>query len=143
MAENVVSDGRASAHGRGEFGALLRSFRDRAQRSGNSLAREVELDPSYLSRLENGEREPPRADIVKKLAHALGLSLFDENRLLLTAGHAPLSLEQLGRWDTAVQAVLDVLTDHDLTAEEREDFSVVVRSLAAHWGKPRAARREA
>ena len=45
----------------GEFATLLRSFRERRSLSCNELARAVGVDPSYISRLERGEREPPGA----------------------------------------------------------------------------------
>jgi transcriptional regulator with XRE-family HTH domain len=137
MVETAVVEERAEARGRDEFPELLRMFRERAGRSGNALAREVEIDPSYLSRIEHGDREPPRPQVVAALAQALGLSVLDRNRLLLAAGHAPLSLVQLGHWDPALQAVVDVLTDIHLTSDDRDEFRTVVRAIAAHWGRTR------
>ncbi|HZT07934.1 MAG TPA: helix-turn-helix transcriptional regulator [Chloroflexota bacterium] len=118
---------------REEFPALLRSFRERAGRSRNNLAHEVGVDPSYLTRIEHGDREPPRLHIVEALARALRLSIADRNRLLVSAGYAPLSVVQLGAWDDALQAVADVLTDIHLTAEEREQFRSVVQMISARW----------
>jgi transcriptional regulator with XRE-family HTH domain len=118
-----------------EFGALLRGLRERAGRSANALAREVEVDPSYLSRIENGGREAPRSHVVFAFGQALGLSLFDLNRLLLAAGYAPASLRQLGGWDEALQDVVDVLTDPLLTPTARDEFRSVVHLVAANWGQ--------
>jgi transcriptional regulator with XRE-family HTH domain len=117
------------------FGSLLRHFRERAGRSGNSLAHEVQLDPSFLWRLEKGEREPPAAEVVKRIAAALRLSLFEENRLLFSAGLAPVSLEQLGDWDAALQDVVDVLTDARLNPAQRAAFRDVLHTMARHWGR--------
>lgn len=122
---------------REEFPSLLRSFREAAGRSRNNLAHEVGVDPSYLTRIEHGDREPPRQHIVEALARALRLSLPDRNRLLVSAGYAPLSVVQLGSWDDALQAVADVLNDIRLSPEERNEFRSVVRLISARWrGSP-------
>lgn len=118
---------------RDEFPGLLQAFRERAGRSRNNLAHEVGVDPSYLTRLEHGEREPPRLHIVEGLARALRLSVQDRNRLLVAAGYAPMSVVQLGVWDEALQAVTDVLNDTQLSAEERDEFRSVVRTISARW----------
>lgn len=118
---------------REDFPTLLRTFRERVGRSRNNLAQEVGVDPSYLTRIEHGDREPPRQHIVEALARALRLSLPDRNRLLVAGGYAPLSVVQLGSWDDALQAVADVLTDSHLSPEERNEFRSVVRSISARW----------
>lgn len=118
---------------REEFPTLLRAFRERVGRSRNNLAQEVGVDPSYLTRIEHGDREPPRQHIVEALARALRLSLRDRNCLLVAAGYVPLSVVQLGSWDDALQAVAEVLTDSHLTPEERNEFRSVVRSISARW----------
>ena len=116
-----------------DFSTLLRMFRERAGRSRNNLANEVGVDPSYLTRIEHGDREPPRLHIVEGLARALRLSLTDRNRVLVAAGYAPLSVVQLGSWDDALQAVADVLNDTQLSPEERDQFRSVVRIISARW----------
>lgn len=118
---------------REEFPTLLRSFRERAGRSRNNLAHEVGVDPSYLTRLEHADREPPRLHIVEALARALKLSVQDRNRLLVAAGYAPMSVVQLGTWDEALQAVADVLNDSQLTPQDREEYRAVVKVISARW----------
>jgi len=118
---------------REDFPTLLRSFRERAGRSRNNLAHEVGVDPSYLTRIEHGDREPPRLHIVEALARSLRLSVADRNRLLVSAGYAPMSVVQLGSWDDALQAVADVLTDIRLSPEERDQFRSVVQMISARW----------
>src|SRR4051812_23923812 len=118
---------------RDEFPDLLRSFRERNGRSRNALAHEVGVDPSYLTRIEHGDREPPRQHIVEALTRALRLSVQERNRLLVAAGYAPLSVVQLGSWDDALQAVADVLNDIELSPEERNEFRSVVRLISARW----------
>lgn len=112
---------------------MLRSFRERAVRSRNALAHEVGVDPSYLTRIEHGDREPPRQHIIEALARALRLTIPERNKLLVSAGYAPLSVMQLGVWDDALQAVTDVLNDIHLSPEERNEFRSVVRLISARW----------
>ena len=118
---------------REEFPVLLRSFRERAGRSRNNLAHEVGVDPSYLTRLEHADREPPRLHIVEAVARALKLSVQDRNRLLVAAGYAPMSVVQLGTWDEALQAVADVLNDTQLSPEDLDEFRSVVKVISARW----------
>jgi transcriptional regulator with XRE-family HTH domain len=118
---------------RDEFPTLLRGFRERNGRSRNALAHEVGVDPSYLTRIEHGDREPPRQHIVEALTRALRLSVPERNRLLVAAGYAPLSVVQLGAWDDALQSVTDVLNDIELTEAERNEFRSVVRLISERW----------
>lgn len=115
------------------FPTLLRSFRERDKRSRNNLAYEVGVDPSYLTRIEHGDREPPRQHIVEALARALRLTVPERNRLLVAAGYAPVSIVQLGAWDDAFQAVADVLNDLQLSEEERDQYRAVVQLISAKW----------
>lgn len=118
---------------RDEFPTLLRSYRERAVRSRNALAHEVGVDPSYLTRIEHGDREPPRKHIVEALSRALRLTIPERNRLLVSAGYAPLSIMELGTWDDTLQAVIDVLNDIHLSPEERDEFRSVVQLISARW----------
>lgn len=127
-AQRLARAGEADA-----FPVLLRAFRERAGRSRNRLAHEVGVDPSYLTRIEQGSREPPRAHIVEGIARRLRLSLPERNRLLLAAGYAPASLVQLGRWDACLQAVSDVLNDSLLSEPERDEFRQLLCLLASRW----------
>ncbi len=119
-----------------EFATLLRRFRERAGLSCNELARAVGVDPSYISRLERSEREPPRRRIVEGLASALELSLDDQDRLLVSAGYAPATVALLGRWDSTLQAVADVLVDRRISSQELDDFRQVIELLAQRWRRP-------
>src|SRR2546421_11501095 len=105
---------------RDDFPTLLRSYRERAVRSRNALAHEVGVDPSYLTRIEHGDREPPRQHIVEALARALRLSVPERNRLLVAAGYAPVSIVPLWLWGDAFQAVAYVLNDHELLDQKRQ-----------------------
>ena len=119
-----------------DFASLLRHYRERADLSCNELARAVAVDPSYISRLERGEREPPRRPVVERLAGALQLELEDQDRLLVSAGYAPATVAVLGRWDSALQAVADVLTDGRMSNADLDSFRQVIQLLANRWRQP-------
>lgn len=116
-----------------DFATLLRQYRDRAGESCNTLARAVYVDPSYISRLERGEREPPRRPIVERIAAALRLGVEAQDALLVSAGYAPATVAVLGHWDSALQEVADVLTDGRLTDAEMDAFRTVIHLVAARW----------
>ena len=119
-----------------EFGALLRQFRERARMSCNELARVVAVDPSYISRLERSEREPPRRPVVERIASALELTIEDQDRLMVSAGYAPATVAALGGWDVTLQVVADVLTDRRISPAERQDFRQVIQLVAQRWRRP-------
>lgn len=56
------------------FGEILTHFRKEREYSIRELARLVEIDPGYISRLESGEKEFPSEDVIRGLRKALKLS---------------------------------------------------------------------
>jgi hypothetical protein len=74
--------------------------------------------------------------VVEGLASALQLTLEDQDRLLVSAGYAPATVALLGRWDTTLQAVADVLVDRRLSPEEMHNFRQVIELLAERWRQP-------
>jgi transcriptional regulator with XRE-family HTH domain len=122
------------------FGPLLEELRGRAHISRNGLAKEASCDASYLTRIEHGDRNPPRQHIVETLARALRLSVVDRTRLLVAAGYLPPSVTQLGGWNDCLQAVADVLNDDRLSVEERAEFEQVVIAIARRWQGRRGTR---
>lgn len=75
--------------------AALAELRVQAERSASALAREAGVDPSYWSRLERGERQPPSRGVVLAMARALGLDPEGTDWLLLVAGHRTRLLERV------------------------------------------------
>ena len=72
------------------FGDALKYYRDSKGVSKTKLALALGRDPSYFTRLENGERTNPSYAFVISLVFALGLELRQANTLLYLAGYAPL-----------------------------------------------------
>jgi len=67
------------------FGALLSAYRRRADLSMNQLARASGVDPSYISRLESGQRAAPQAGVLGALMDALALETPARQELTLRA----------------------------------------------------------
>lgn len=58
------------------FGSNLRSQRERRKITQEQLAEKAELDPSYISGIERGVRNPSILSVVR-IANALGTTVSD------------------------------------------------------------------
>lgn len=115
------------------FGSLLRAHRQRARLSLPALGRRVQFDFSYLSRLERGQRDPPRRATILALATALDLTGEETDSLLVAGGQLPQALAQLGPLDATVSQLTAILTDPAIPAADRQRFRQVIALLAAQW----------
>ncbi len=82
-----------------DFGDRLRELRIAAHLSQRELARRVEIDYTYLSKIENGRVGPPSEAVLNKLAYALADALGHDATdlaydLILLAGKFPSDLSQ-------------------------------------------------
>lgn len=95
------------------FGPALRDCRQARKLSQLELAMNAEVSQRHLSFLESGRAQPSRPMILQ-LAEALNLPLRDRNRLLLSAGFAPVYPQRdLASTDMApVRRALDLLLSH-------------------------------
>jgi len=76
-----------------QFGQLIRQARKNKGYSQRELAKLLELDFTYLSKLENSRADyPPKEDVIRSLAHHLAL---DEEQLIFLAGRIPRQDESL------------------------------------------------
>lgn len=71
------------------IGESVRTARDRRGWSQSDLARHAELSPSTISRIESGDRPRPSAEVLDKIATALGLTYL---QLVGSAKPAPIPL---------------------------------------------------
>lgn len=72
-----------------EFGELLRHYRRRAKKTQEQLADAIEVDFTYISKIETGKAPPPRRSRIEKAARFLDLSQDEEIGLLLLAAKLP------------------------------------------------------
>lgn len=82
----TTTPARDSAHSPPSLGATVRKHRERAGLSIRQLAAKAEVNYAYLSRVENGTYEKPAADVLQRLAGALGI---DPAKLLRFIGVKP------------------------------------------------------
>ena len=78
-----------------KFAKTLKKLRSKAKMTRYALARESGVDPTYLARLERGEKVRPGRQLVLGIGQALldnsgKISLEDVDRLLKAAGYGPL-----------------------------------------------------
>lgn len=88
-----------------DFGRLVRRLREREGLSQGELARLLEMDPSYLSRIERGKAKAPR-NLVGRLLSVDSLSLTADDEL---------ELEMLSRTPRSIADPMRVLQAIDLT----------------------------
>lgn len=87
MLQNVLSQPP------GTIGQHLRSWRQRRRLSQLDFSLEAEISQKHLSFIESGRSQPSRP-MVLRLAEVLDVPLRDRNRMLLSAGYAPVFSER-------------------------------------------------
>jgi dTDP-glucose pyrophosphorylase/transcriptional regulator with XRE-family HTH domain len=73
------------------FGQLMRQSREATNLSQRALAQKVDLDVSYINRLESGDRRPRRRTLLK-LASALGIKGRELDAWFMACDLAPMPL---------------------------------------------------
>ena len=112
-----------------EFPDRLRELRRAARLSQRALAERVEIDFTYLSKIENGRVEPPSESVLKRIAMRIaeelgmdGTELADE--LITLAGKIPSDLaETLSRNPEVVKLLRSVGKDVHSADDWRRFFS--------------------
>lgn len=115
-------------HQQTEFGALLKSMRERRNVSQSKLAERADFDHSYVSRLESGARMPTR-EAVDRLGDALGLERPQLDSMLAAAGFLPRDVSSLLSAEPVVGEVLDLLQDEAVPPEYRHNMRQVIHLL--------------
>ena len=115
------------------FGAALLSARRGAGVSQLTVAERAGVARSYVSRLENGEREPTR-EVVALLADALGLTNYARANLFLSAGYVTDDVA----WDGTVIELASVLSDTSIPPGVRREVRSAVKmavryALSERW----------
>lgn len=112
-----------------EFGRRLRDLRKQKNISQRDLATQVEVDFTYLSKIEGGRLAPPSEDVIRRLAKALGA---DENELINLAGKVPKDLKAVLEESPQAVELLRVLSERKLPNETyRQMLDLARKSDAA------------
>ena len=80
--------------GRQSFGALVRREREAKEIGLREMAKKLGVSPTYLSKIERGDFDPPAEDKVKKIAEIIGR---DPDELLALAGRVASDLTDIIR----------------------------------------------
>ena len=116
----------------GRFGAVLSAYRRRATLSQNQLGIRCGINPSYVNRMESGERNRPTIEVTRAFIAALDLDTRDADELLLAAGYAPSFSD-----DRTVRQLAVLLDEapEETVAMLRSMISAGYRAIAAGGGK--------
>src|SRR6476660_8087245 len=80
--------------GRKNFGALVRREREAKEIGLREMAKQIGVSPTYLSKIERGEFDPPAEDKVRRIAKTMG---HDPDELLALAGRVASDLTDIIR----------------------------------------------
>lgn len=127
--EDLLQSGRPTrSHPAGlpAFPALLQRLREDRGFSKADLAKRTSLDPSSITRFEQGARQPER-DTVLAIARAMALPMTERDLLLASAGF------RSEMWDDSMLVELThLLNDHEIPSKAREEARSVVRMAVAY-----------
>ncbi len=113
---------------REEFGKRIRELREAKKKddpafSLRKFGEAVGLSPTFLSKLENGEMNPPKAEKIKKMAELLGV---DADELLALAGKVSPDLPEIIQKKPVAMADL-LRTAKGLSEEEIREITEQIR----------------
>jgi transcriptional regulator with XRE-family HTH domain len=100
--------------GRKGFGALVRREREAREIGLREMAKMIGVSPTYLSKIERGEFDPPAEDKVRKIAEIIGC---DADELLARAGRVSSDLSEIIKRRPVELAAL-LRTTKGLTTED-------------------------
>jgi len=110
------------------LGVLLRSLREKKGLSSRQLGEMAGCDPSYVRRLELGDREVYRRSYLDAIAAALDLDRSDEQALYMAAGYLPWKVDDLGQPGREAVAALGEALD-SLDQWEADELARMVRNI--------------
>lgn len=108
------------------FGSVLREKRRAANVSQRSLASRIDVDFSYISKLENDRLPPPAAETIVAICKVLGIM---PEELLSVAGKIPADVQRTVGESQSAQHFLREAQALDLTDEEWEQMRSSLRNL--------------
>jgi transcriptional regulator with XRE-family HTH domain len=105
------------------FGQRIRDLREAKKAvdptfSLRQFAQKVGISATFLSKIETGEFDPPKAEHIMKMAELLGV---DADELLALAGKTDPELDEIIKSEPKAMAdLLRTARDHGLTVEDLE-----------------------
>ncbi len=109
-----------------DFARQLKRLRDERAWSKADLAKRSDLDPSSITRFEQGSRNPDRETIFQ-ISAAMALPLVERDRLLAAAGY------RSEIWDEPLLVELSqILADREIPLAIRDEMRSVLRMAIAY-----------
>lgn len=110
-----------------KFGARLRELRIQAGMTQRELAAKVNVDFTYLSKIENGVMPPPSEKTILQLAKALNT---DKDALMLLAGKIPSDIAELLQERDTLQLLRSEHAQKKVReASQKEDKPSIIRKV--------------
>jgi len=106
-----------------EFGARLRKLRIQAGMTQSGLASKVNIDSTYLSKMESGVKSPPSQKVVLRLAEVLNVG---KDELLTLAGKIPPDIAGLLKNREALQFLRSERTEKKARASTKKGLSLTI-----------------
>lgn len=123
---DIVIDDPARTPSISEFARLLERLRHERGWTKADLAKRADLDPSSITRFEQGTRNPDR-ETVLQLANAMALPMVERDRLLAASGY------RSEIWDEPLLIELShILADADIPAAARQKVRTVLEMAIAY-----------
>ncbi len=97
------------------FGDRLRELRKARELTQRELALKVDIDFTYLSKIETGSAPPPAEKTIRELARVLRT---DPEELIFLAGKVPKDLGKIAASSTAIPTILRGMKEGEFTEEE-------------------------
>jgi len=101
----------------GEFGTRLRELRIQAGLTQRDLSEKVNVDFTYLSKIENGVLPPPSEKVILKLAEVLNA---DKDELITLAGKIPSDIAEMLKNRKMLQLLRSERTQKKVMASSRK-----------------------
>lgn len=114
------------------FPRLLQAMRVERGWTKADLAKRARFDPSTITRLEQGSRDPER-ETVTQLAEGMALTAVDRDRLLAASGY------RSDTWDDPdLVQLAALLADSSIPSGVRHDIRTMLRAAISHGRLARA-----
>lgn len=108
------------------FGEMIRRLREEAKISLRSFAAMVEKTPTYISKIERNELNPPAEPVIKEMARILRQN---EDALITLAGKIPSDLPDIIKQKPREMALM-LRTATRLTSEQLQEITDHIANLS-------------
>ncbi len=106
------------------FGTLLKTKRREADISQRDLAKQIGVDFSYISKVENDRLPPPSADTIVKICEILGCS---PDEMLAISGKIPTTIQDKIASKQSAQQFLREAGEMGLSNEEWQSLTATLK----------------